>query len=97
MRLEDVRFKTPCTVPFSSMQGDGDRVRLCLTCDRRVYNLSSMSREQAEAFLDQSEGKDCVQFYRRPDGTIVTGNCADAKRPIPPNVAPLGGEPVRPR
>jgi hypothetical protein len=34
-----------------------------------------MSRKAAEAMLTNTEGKMCVRFYRRSDGTIITADC----------------------
>jgi len=94
MRLEDVTFKTPCTVPWDSMKGGGSHVRLCETCHRNVYNLSAMSRGEAEAFLDKSVGPLCVQLWKREDGTIVTSDCGSLRRPP---VLALGGAPLKSR
>jgi len=94
MRLEDVTFKTPCTVPWDSMKGRDSRVRLCEVCHLKVFNLSSMSRSDAEAFLDKTMGTECVQLWKREDGTIVTSDCGGLKRP--PAMA-LGGAPMKPR
>jgi hypothetical protein len=94
MRLEDVTFRTPCTVPWDSMKGGGSQVRLCGQCDKKVYNLSGMKREEAEAFLDQALGTQCVQLWKRDDGTIVTSDCGKTLRP--PVVMRLGGAPVPP-
>jgi hypothetical protein len=56
------------------MEGD-DRVRHCEACKKNVYNLSGMTRSEAEALVTGSEGRVCVRFYRRPDGTMLTQNC----------------------
>jgi hypothetical protein len=56
------------------MQGD-DRVRHCGQCQRNVYQLSNLSREEAEALILEKEGELCVQFYRRADGSVVTRPC----------------------
>jgi hypothetical protein len=55
-----------------------DRVRFCTLCQLNVYNLSDMSREEAEAFVTSREGPGCVRFYRREDGTIQTRDCPRA-------------------
>jgi hypothetical protein len=73
--LDLIEVATPCTVPWESMQGD-DRVRHCGQCQQSVYQLSNMSRDEAEELILQKEGKLCVQFYRRADGTVVTRSCA---------------------
>jgi hypothetical protein len=52
-----------------------DRMRHCSDCKLNVYNLSGMSREEAENLVMNAEGRLCVRFYRRLDGTIITENC----------------------
>jgi hypothetical protein len=52
-----------------------DRMRFCGQCKLNVYNLSGMSREEAENLVMNAEGRLCVRFYRRLDGTIITENC----------------------
>jgi hypothetical protein len=56
------------------MVGD-ERVRYCGSCNLHVYNLSGMTRHEAESLVTNAEGRLCVRFYRRPDGTILTRNC----------------------
>src|SRR5436305_97227 len=51
------------------------RVRFCGQCQLNVYNLSSMSRREAESLISQTEGRLCVRFYRRKDGSIITQDC----------------------
>jgi hypothetical protein len=34
-----------------------------------------MTRAEAEALVAEKEGRLCVRFYRRPDGTMLTRNC----------------------
>jgi hypothetical protein len=45
-----------------------------------VYNLSEMSQESAEALIAETEGRLCVRFYQRADGTVLTRDCADLPR-----------------
>ena len=52
-----------------------ERVRFCGQCSQYVYNLSAMTREQAEDLVLRHEGQLCVRFYKRKDGTIITNNC----------------------
>jgi len=56
------------------MYGD-DRVRFCGQCSQNVFNLSAMTTEEAEDLIRRADGKLCVRFYRRDDGTILTKNC----------------------
>jgi len=52
-----------------------ERKRFCGDCKLNVYNLSGMTRKEAESLLEQSEGRLCVRYYRRADGTILTKDC----------------------
>jgi hypothetical protein len=56
------------------MIGD-QRVRFCGQCELKVYNLSAMTRTQAEDLIAGTEGRLCVRFYRRRDGSILTEDC----------------------
>jgi hypothetical protein len=78
-RLDQLRIVTPCSVPWSSMEGD-DRVRFCGRCRKSVYNVAAMGRAEALALIERAEGRVCMQLTRRADGTIVTGDCWAALR-----------------
>jgi hypothetical protein len=56
------------------MTGD-DQVRFCGACEKHVYNLSAMTRDEAERLLVEREGRLCVRFYQREDGTVLTADC----------------------
>jgi hypothetical protein len=56
------------------MTGD-ERTRFCNQCSKHVYNLSDMSRDDAERLVNDTEGPVCVRFYRRADGTVLTADC----------------------
>lgn len=56
------------------MIGD-ERVRFCGQCEINVYNLSALTRAQAENLIAGTEGRLCVRFYRRKDGSIITQDC----------------------
>ncbi|MGA9773559.1 MAG: TonB family protein [Blastocatellia bacterium] len=73
--LEKIKIAAPCNAEWRWMYGN-DRVRFCGQCSRNVYNLSAMTRQQAEDLILRTEGRLCVRFYRRADGTILTRNCA---------------------
>ena len=66
--LGSVRVASPCKASWDKMEGDY-RVRSCEACQHKVYNLSAMSRAEAETLVAGTEGRLCVRFYRRPDGT----------------------------
>src|SRR5207244_3242790 len=79
--LEDLRIATPCNADWDDMaQVDGERVRFCGKCEKNVYNLSAMSRDAAEQLVREREGRVCVRFYQRADGTVLTGDCPVAVR-----------------
>lgn len=56
------------------MTGD-DRSRHCALCKHNVYNLSDMTRDEAEDFLQRAEGRTCIRYYQREDGKIMTKDC----------------------
>ena len=72
--LEKIRIASPCAADWNEMQGD-ERKRFCGECKLNVYNLSAMTKREAENLLINSEGRLCVRFYRRADGTILAQNC----------------------
>ena len=72
--LENVRIASPCSADWNEMYGD-ERMRFCGQCRLNVYNLSGMTRYDAEHLLRLSEGRLCVRYYQRPDGTILTKDC----------------------
>jgi hypothetical protein len=63
------------------MVGD-EQVRHCGVCDKNVFNLSGMTREDAEAVIVAANGKLCVRYYRRADGTILSGDCPVGQRRV---------------
>lgn len=74
--LDHVRIAAPCSADWDRMFAfDGERVRFCSQCNLNVYNLSGMTRSAAEALITKTEGRLCVRFYRRSDGSILTQNC----------------------
>jgi hypothetical protein len=72
--LDNVSIAAPCSVGWDSMVGD-ERVRFCGQCSLNVYNLSAMTKMDAERLVSQAEGRLCIRYYRRADGTILTSNC----------------------
>ena len=72
--LNNVRVAAPCSADWDAMIGN-DQARFCGQCNLNVYNLSGMTRSQAESFVTSGEGRVCLRFYRRKDGSILTDNC----------------------
>jgi hypothetical protein len=73
--LEDLILVKSCPMHWRQMDGN-DQVRVCHRCNRKVYNISNMTREEAERVIRMSGGRLCAQFYRRKkDGMIMTAPC----------------------
>src|SRR5689334_9067621 len=72
--LDKIKVAAACTADWRHMYGN-ERVRFCGQCSQNVYNLSALTREQAEDLILRHEGRLCVRFYRRNDGTVITTNC----------------------
>ena len=72
--LTNLKIASPCSANWNAMQGN-ERKRFCSECKLSVYNLSGMTRYDAENLLRLSEGRLCVRYYQRADGTILTADC----------------------
>ena len=72
--LDNIRIAAPCDAEWSKMAGD-DRTRHCGDCKKTVFNLSDMTRPEAEALIVEKQGKLCVRYFQRSDGTILTRDC----------------------
>jgi hypothetical protein len=72
--LDNIRVASPCPANWDEMFGD-ERKRFCSECKLSVYNLSDMTRSEAENLLINSEGRLCVRYYKRADGTVLTTDC----------------------
>jgi hypothetical protein len=79
--LDYVTVAAPCSAGWDNMVGD-ERVRFCGQCQLNVYNLSAMTKQDAERLVAQTEGRLCIRFYRRADGTILTRNCPRGVRAL---------------
>ena len=72
--LNNLSVASPCSADWSEMYGD-DRKRFCGDCKLNVYNLSGMTRDEAETLVMNAEGRLCVRFYKRADGSVITADC----------------------
>ena len=79
--LDVIDVAEPCTVSWDEMTGDATS-RHCAHCKLQVHDLSAMTLPEAEQFLLATGGNACVRFYRRADGTVVTGDCENAWRRV---------------
>ncbi len=72
--LSSIKIASPCSQDWNEMIGT-ERKRFCGECKLNVYNLSGMTRNEAENLLLNSEGRLCVRFFKRADGTVLTKDC----------------------
>jgi len=72
------------------MKGD-DRVRHCLDCNLNVYNLSAMTDREAQTLVAGREGRLCVRFYQRKDGTVLTQNCPVGVKAVVRRISRVAG------
>ena len=84
--LDNIRVASPCRADWNQMYGNA-RKRFCADCKLNVYNLSDMTRDEAEDFLMASEGRLCVRFFRRADGTVLTKDCPVGWRAVKQRVS----------
>jgi hypothetical protein len=88
--LEGVRVAAPCPAVWEKMVGD-ERVRYCGQCSLHVYNLSGMTKREAEGLVANAEGRLCVRYYSRADGSILTRNCPVGLRALRQRVSRVAG------
>lgn len=80
--LDNIEIAAPCPAKWEEMVGD-ERERFCQSCALNVYDISQMTKTDAEEFLLSRQGvRACVQLYKRKDGTIITDNCPKGLRAI---------------
>jgi hypothetical protein len=77
--LDNIRVATPCSQNWAEMTGD-DRTRHCAACDKNVYNLSGLTRDEAQALIVEKNGQLCVRYFQRSDGTILLADCEVGKK-----------------
>src|SRR3954471_5482517 len=74
--LPNIRVASPCSADWKAMTPvEDERVRHCGSCEKNVYKLSDMTREEAEQLILAQEGRLCVRYYQRKDGTILLKDC----------------------
>lgn len=91
--LDSVRVAAPCSASWDNMVGT-ERVKFCGQCNLNVYNLSAMTKGEAERLIMESEGRLCVRYYRRADGTILTKNCPVGLRALKRRLSRVAGATV---
>lgn len=72
--LDNIRIASPCGADWNKMYGS-ERKRFCAECRLNVYNISEMTKDEAESLILRSEGRLCLRIFKRADGTVITQNC----------------------
>jgi hypothetical protein len=72
--LDKIKIASPCSANWDEMYGSA-RKRFCAECKLNVYNISEMTKDEAENFILRSEGRLCLRIYQRRDGTVLTKDC----------------------
>ena len=70
-QIDHLRIATPCPIGWEQMTGD-NRVRFCDHCQLNVYNISELSRIEAEKLIASTDsrseerrvGKECTMTCR---------------------------------
>lgn len=88
--VDEIRVASPCQARWNDMTGD-ERARFCGQCQKHVYNLSAMTREQIASLVREKEGEFCGRFYRRADGRLLTADCPSRLRRLRERLAKIGG------
>ena len=85
-QIDHLRIATPCPIGWEQMTGD-NRVRFCDHCQLNVYNISELSRIEAEKLIASTEVRLCARLFRRADGTVLTKDCPVGLRALRRRVA----------
>lgn len=88
--LKNVSVASPCPLRWEQMIGN-ERVRHCSECNLNVYNLSALTAHEAEELIASREGRLCVRFYQRADGTVLTQDCPNGFRSVVRRVSRIAG------
>ena len=80
-RLETFQLVRPCPINMDGLD-PAEKENFCKSCNKKVYNLSVLSTDAAEALLEEKGNKACVMFMRSNDGRIVTDSCPHYLRPL---------------
>lgn len=70
-QLDQVRIAAPCGESWEAMDGNA-RTRFCAGCGHHVHNLSAMSRAEAQDVLARADGRVCIRFHPKPNGSPMT-------------------------
>jgi hypothetical protein len=72
--LKSITIASPCQAEWENMKGN-NQIRFCEECKLNVYNLSGMTTQAAEQLIRETEGRLCVRYFQRADGTVINQDC----------------------
>ena len=70
----------PCAAEWAAMTGN-EEARHCAHCQQNVYNLSALTRAQAEELVRSANARLCTRYMHRADGTMLLRDGAVMYRP----------------
>lgn len=73
--LDRIHVASPCSADWDEMVGN-EQVRFCQHCSLQVHDLSKITRKEAMRLVAASQGRLCVRYRKRPDGTLDTAERA---------------------
>lgn len=74
LALPVLQIASPCPASWAEMAGD-EQARHCAACDKKVYNIATMTSAEVVALIELTEGHFCGRLFRRADGTVLTADC----------------------
>lgn len=60
----------PCHEDWDKLTPE-ERGHFCTVCETKVWDLSSLTREEAAEFLHDTEGDLCVSYWERQNGEVI--------------------------
>src|SRR5580698_10147393 len=74
--LDRLEIASPCDRNWDDMMRTADeRVRACGGCNKHVYEVSGKTAEEVVRLMLETDGKACVRYYQRGNGTILLADC----------------------
>lgn len=73
-RRFDIEIPSPCAQAWDEMdaeRGANGAARFCNQCQEDVYDISSMTRREAEAFMEAHRWQVCVNYEIDDEGKII--------------------------
>ncbi len=70
MHINNLNIPNPCSEDIELMEGEGPE-RYCDKCAKNVYNLSDLTRDEAEALFEANEGSSlCINYNVFTSGKV---------------------------